>query len=83
MQDENHLLWGSCDISGDRLEAKCIAKYRQVEDVSVVISKSGIVTRDFVLQVTMSRQSFGEIPNVLMCRKKRILVVVEGHRPFC
>lgn len=51
MQDENHLSW--FPMISQRTE--CIAKYRQVVDVSVVISKSDIVTRDFVPQVTMSR----------------------------
>lgn len=33
--------------------------------------------------VFLTCQSFGEVPNILMCRNKRMLVVLEGHRPYC
>lgn len=52
------------DISEDRMEA-FFAKYRQVNEIIAVISKSGIATGDIVIQVTLTRQNFGEIPNVL------------------
>lgn len=41
------------------------AKYGPVEEVTSVISKNGIATGDMVLQITLTRQAFGEIPNVL------------------
>lgn len=59
------------------------AKYGQVDEVGAVISKSGIATGDIVLQVSLTRHSSVEIPNLLMCREKRMLVVVEGRHPFC
>lgn len=40
-------------------------------------------TGDIILQVTLTRQTFGEIPNVLLCCDRRMLVVVEGRRPYC
>lgn len=58
--------------------SKDFSKYSHVKDVNAVISKSGIETGEFVTQVTLTRQSFSEIPNVLMCREKRMLVMVEG-----
>lgn len=58
------------DIREYRMET-FYAKYRQVDEVSAVINKSGIATGDIVFQVTMTRQRFGEIPNVLMCRGKK------------
>lgn len=61
-----------------RMEA-LFAKYGQVEEVCDVISKSGIVTGDIVLQMTMTLQSFEEIPNDLMCRDKRMLCTTLGH----
>lgn len=62
------------DICEDRIEA-FFSKYGDVEGVNASISKSGIATGDIVLQVTLTRQAFGEIPNILMCREKRMLVV--------
>lgn len=41
-----------------------------------MVSKAGIATGDFVLQVTY-RQSLDEIPNVIMCRERRMHVVVK------
>lgn len=40
-------------------------------------------TGDIILQVTLTRQTFGEIPNVLLCCDRRMLVVVEGRKPYC
>lgn len=68
------------DIKGDRL-GEFFDGYSEVEDVPTVISKSGIGTVDFVLQVTLIRKSFGEIPNVLTCREKMMPLVVECRRP--
>lgn len=58
------------------------AKYGEVNEVSAVLSKSGIGTGDIFLQITLNRQNFGEIPNILMCHEKRMLAVVEGRRPY-
>lgn len=71
------------EINGDSLGAFFLARYKQVVDVTTTMSKSGIATGDFILQVILKRKSFGEIPNVLMCRKKMVLVIVEGRRPYC
>lgn len=64
----------SVNITEDRMEA-FYAQYGKVEEVSGVISKAGIATGDIVLQVTL-------IPNVLMCRERRMLLVVEGRRLY-
>lgn len=64
----------------DRMGA-FFSKYGQVNEVKVLISKSGIATGDMELQVTVNRKSFGEIPNILVCQEKRMLV--EGWRPCC
>lgn len=68
----------SVDICKDRMGA-FYSKYG-----SVFYYKSGIATGD-MLYVTLSRQDFGGILNVLMCREIRMLVVVagvEGRRPY-
>lgn len=51
----------SVDITEDQMVA-IFARYRQIEDVSTIISKAVIYTGDFVLQVTMSRKNVPEIP---------------------
>lgn len=58
------------DISADRL-VDYFAQFGQVEEVKVTIS-----TEDFVLQVALMRKSFGEIPNVLLCKDK----MMQQHR---
>lgn len=42
-------------------------------------SKMGIATRDIILQVTMFRKYFLEIPDILMCWGQEILIILEGH----
>lgn len=64
------------DICDDRMRA-LFSKYDEVEEVNAIINKSGIATGDMVLQVTLTRKSFGEIPKILMCREKRMLDVME------
>lgn len=66
------------DITVDRIGA-FFAQYGKVEEVSGVISKANIATGNIVLQVTLIRRSFADIPNILVSREKRMLVVVEGH----
>lgn len=46
-----------------------------------VSSKAGIGTGDYILQITLIRDKFMEIPNVLICRGRNILVIVDGRRP--
>lgn len=66
------------DITEDQIGI-FFTQYRQVEDISAVISKAGIATKDFVLQMTVTCRSFVEIPNILMYWEKRMFVVMEGH----
>lgn len=69
------------DISGDRLGAFFV-QYGGVEQVSASVSKVGLATGDIVLHVTLTRRSFGEIHNTLMCWERIMPIVVEG-RPHC
>lgn len=69
------------NISGYRL-GTFLALYGEVKEVSAIISKAGIATRDFVLQVTLTLKSFGEMPNVLVCWERTMPVVVKGRRPY-
>lgn len=70
------------DIAGDRL-GDFLARYVQVEDVLATMSKAGIVTGDFVLEVTLICKDFTEIPKDLMCQERMIFMVVVGSRPTC
>lgn len=47
-------------------------------DVFLIIN-----TGHCVLQVTISCKNFLDIPDILICQDKRILVVVEERRPHC
>lgn len=70
------------DIFEDKMEAFFL-KFSKVEEVKALLGKSSIETGDVDLQVTLTQRSFGEIPNILLCRERRILVAVEGWRPCC
>lgn len=63
------------DITVDRMGA-FFAQYGKVKEVPGVISKVDIATGNIVLQVTLTRRSFSDIPNILVSREKRMLVVV-------
>lgn len=58
------------------------AQYGKVDEVVGVTSKAGIATGDIVLEITLTRKSIADIPNILMYRERRMLVVVEGQRPY-
>lgn len=68
-------------VDEDRLGA-FFAQYGPVEEVPAIMSKAGIATGDFVLYITLTRQSFQDIPNILKCRDKMMPIVVEGRRPY-
>lgn len=42
--------------------------FSQCEPIEDVISKAGIATGDFVLQVTVTRKNFLDIPDTLICQ---------------
>lgn len=69
------------DISEDRVES-FLSHYGRVQEVSAVVSKSGIASGDFVFQVTLTHQSFGKTPNILLCKGRRMLVVAEVRKPY-
>lgn len=70
------------DISEDRLGA-FFAQYGKVEWVAGIVSKAGIATGDVLIEITLTRKNFNDIPNIIMCRDRQMLVVVEGRKPNC
>lgn len=42
--------------------------YDQVDEVAWILSKSGVPTGDFLVQVILDRSKFQEIPDILMYR---------------
>lgn len=54
--------------------------YGQVEEVAHILC---VPSGDFSVQVILDRTKLQEIPDILVCRGKRIFVVVEGRRPHC
>lgn len=70
------------DITTNRMGA-FFTKYGEVNEVKALSSKSGIETGDMEVQITLDQHNFREIPNTLVCRKRKMLVVVEGRKPCC
>lgn len=54
------------DIEEEDLVGAFFTEYGQVEEITVVRSKTGIATGDIILQVTMSHKYFLEVSNILM-----------------
>lgn len=57
--------------------------FGQVRDISAAARKTGIVTGNYILQVTMTRKNFLDISNILSCWGRNMLVTVEDRRPHC
>lgn len=70
------------DITEDRL-GEFFAQYSKVDEVAGVTSKAEIATGDIVLDISLTRKSIADIPNILMYRERRMSVVVEGQNPYC
>lgn len=70
-----------CETDRDR--GAFFSKFGKVEEVMALLGKSSIATGDVELQFTLTQRSFGEIPNILLCRERRMLVAVKGRRPCC
>lgn len=52
------------------------ALYGQIEEVACVLRKVDVLSGDFAIQVILDRKNFQEITDTLVCRGKRIFVVV-------
>lgn len=50
--------------------------FGQVGDVPRVLSKADVPTGDFGLQVTLNRSHFLDIPDTLMCRGRKMNIIV-------
>lgn len=57
------------------------SKFGQIEDISTASSKIGIAIGDYMLEITMTRENFMAIPDILSCWECNILVIVKGHCP--
>lgn len=55
----------------------------QVEEVTRMLSKDGVLTGKFLVQVILGMTKFREIPDIHVCRGRKIFVVVECSRPHC
>lgn len=42
-----------------------------------------IATGEVLRNVTLTRKCFMDVPDILMCRVRNILIIVEGRRPHC
>lgn len=55
--------------------------YGSLVSISPILRKSGFATSEFALQVTVTREAFLNILNVLICFGRSIYVAVERKRP--
>lgn len=70
------------DIVEKRLRV-FFSKFGQTKDVSAVSSKTGIATKNFLLEINMTMENFMAISDILLCRGRNILVIAEGRSPYC
>ena len=69
-------------ITGEVLAA-FLSKYGQVEESNLLRLAAGTAYGDHVLQLCLTREGFGDIPEVIISRERQMMVVVEGQRPRC
>lgn len=81
-KDKSDAAWGARRYTRG-LAVAFFTKYAQAGDVSPIIIKTGLATGDCVLQATMSHKNILDIPDILICRNKRILVVVGDASTQC
>lgn len=62
----------SMEITDDRLGGY-FSQYGRVEDVTSIPSKAGIVTGDYKGHVMVTRKSFLDIPDTLLCCQSRVI----------
>ena len=65
------------DLSGDMLTV-FLSSYGKVEDVSPIITSSGLIHRDYVFKLCLKRDGF-QASNY---KDRQLIVVVEGKRSF-
>lgn len=63
------------ETTNDHLEAY-FSQFESVEDVTSILSKSGIAAGDFEIHMTMTRKGFIDIPDTLLCRGKQIYIIM-------
>lgn len=59
------------------------SKFEKVADVSTVKNKTGIITGDIEVMLTVDRKKFMQIPNILTSGSCHIYMVIERRRPLC
>lgn len=74
--------WGAIECH-TRLLGAFFMNCKKVGSVSPILSKSGFATINFALQVTLTREAFLNILNVLIYRGWSIYNVVEGWQQHC
>lgn len=70
------------DFNEDHVGA-FFALYGQLEEVAWILCKADVPSGDFSVQVIVDRTKFKKIPEIIMCRDKKIFVVMQARRTHC
>ena len=69
-------------VTGEVLAA-FLSRYRRVEESNLLRSASRMAYGDHVFQLSLTREGFQAIPEIIISRERQMMLVVEGQRPCC
>ena len=69
-------------ITGEVLAA-FLSVFGRVEEINLLRSAAGTAYGDYVFRLCLTREGFQAIPEIIVSRERRMMVVVEGRRPRC
>ena len=69
-------------ITGEVL-ASFLSSYGRVEEVNLLRSPAGTAYGEYMFRLCLRREGFQAIPEIITCRDRQMMVVVEGRRPRC
>ena len=69
-------------ITGEVL-ASFLSSYGRVEEVNLLRSSARTAYGEYMFRLCLTRDGFQAIPEIITCRDRQMMVVVEGRRPRC
>ena len=69
-------------ITGEVL-ASFLSSYERVEEVNLLRSSAGTAYGEYMFQLCLTREGFQAILEIITCRDRQMMVVVESRRPRC
>ena len=69
-------------ITGEVL-ASFLSSNGRFEEVNLLRSSAGTANGEYMFRLCLTREGFQAIPEIITCKDRQMMVVVEGRRPRC